>query len=308
MAIIKRIIVFFMAKEVLIIAVIKRILALFIAFVTFILGLLNEKADNVRYKDLSYGNEYIQKMDVYYPERMDETVEAFLLIHRGAWSAGYKEMYSELAGNLAKEGFIAATMNYRKFPQGATYKEMIEDIGAALSALKEKSAADGITVSRVALYGDSAGGHLSLLYAYKYAELSPIPIAFCVGRVAPTDFYDYGLFYGAGKLVTPLVLSQLTGAMITPISMEACRPEIAAASPITFVTEDTLPTILAYGGKDTLVPLSSGVALRELLEVAGVDYAYFEYPNSGHNLDSDLDADIADEFYRTLIEFAAKYF
>lgn len=289
-------------------AKLKELIAFFIALVTMIYGLFGVRTKDVRYENLPYGDSYIQNMDIYYPENTDDAVGAFLLIHGGYWTAGYKETYSELASKLAKEGYVAATMNYRKFPQGATYHEMIADIDTALVVLKEKTLSDGIHIRKAALYGNSSGGHLSLLYSYKYAADSPIPLAFCVATVAPTDLFDNTLYHGTGAIVSPLILTQLIGLPITPGNIESRRPEIEAACPTAFVTERVVPTILAYGGKDTLVPSSNGMILRDLLDAAGVKYSYFTFANSDHSLDSELDVDTATAFHQEILDYADLYF
>ncbi len=293
----------------------QQIVSFFSAVIAFFMGLFGIMPGNVKaYTNLSYGGHSLQNMDVYYPDApadINGEVGAFLLIHGGAWSSGSKEAYTGLAKGIAQEGYIAATMNYRMFAQGATYAEMLEDIGLAIARLKEKAAADGVTISKIALLGDSAGGHLSLLYAYTHlngTENAPaIPIGFCVGRVAPTDFFDP--FYAENPDEQMLsLLSHLVGKRIEKDTFEENRALIERAAPLYQVAADAPPTILCYGARDTIVPVSNGLSVKARLEELGVPCEWFLYPNSGHGLDSGADSAVNDAYLDMLRAYAGLYF
>jgi len=223
--------------------------------------------------DIVYGqvDERRQSMDIYYPrkaEKIKEPVGAFLVIHGGSWIAGSKEEYRMFAVPLAKEGWVAATTNYRFRPraddegvitrEGFTVADMMEDIGLAIAKLKETAAADGVEISSIALLGDSAGGHLALLYAYSYQNMPgnapAIPISFVVARVAPTDVV-------------------FTNPADT--SMDA--------SVLNAVHAGAPPTVFCYQKNDELVDFSRhAVPMREKLIEHGVPYEWIEFEYGGH--------------------------
>ena len=195
--------------------------------------------------DISFGEHPRQSMDIYYPRKaknVKSPVGAFLFIHGGSWIAGSKEEYRMFAIPMAREGYVTATTAYRFIPrspdaEGFTVADMMEDIGLAIAKLKETAAADGIEINKIALSGDSAGGHLALLYAYTHlngTDNAPaIPIAFVIGRVAPTDVH-------------------LDDSMDNSV--------------LNAVTADAPPTILCYATNDELVfPERHGFPLREKL-------------------------------------------
>ena len=53
------------------------------------------------------------------------------------------------------------------------------------------------------------------------------------------------------------------------------------------MNENTVPTVINHGQKDTIVPYSNATAIVEKFEQYGVTYNFNSYPNSGHELDSD---------------------
>lgn len=286
----------------------QRIVAFFTTLITLILSWFGINLGKVQtYRNVAYGTAARQVMDVYYPdkpENIEGSVDAMLFIHGGAWSSGDKSVYASYCKKVAENGYVAATMNYRMFQQNATFVEMLEDINLAITKLKEKAEADGIEIDKIALMGASAGGHLSLLYAYTHYETSPLPIAFVVGQVAPVDFLDpnFGETLGDHQLS---LISYLTGVQIINENFSEHEDIIKAASPYYHVTPDVPPTILCYGFKDTLVPYSNGVNLDAKLTEMGVEHTFLTYPNSGHGLENDKD--VSERFLEVLMEYAARF-
>ncbi|MDR1629943.1 MAG: alpha/beta hydrolase [Oscillospiraceae bacterium] len=291
----------------------QKIVSFFTSIIAFIMSLFGmSQAVVTEYKNVSYGGASIQKMDVYYPdapEKLNKDVGAILLIHGGAWSAGSKENYTSVAKQIAEKGYVAVTMNYRMLQHGATYVEMIEDIDLAIAKLKEKTEADGVSVKKLAVAGASAGGHLSLLYSYTHlngTDSAPaIPIAFTVGAVAPTDFTDPAYEQTAYTLD---MISGLIGVQLTIDNLEENRALIEQASPLYHATAAAPPTILCYGGQDTLVPLSNGLSMKAALEEMNVPYKWYLFPNSGHDLSDSRDSGVRTQVLVGVLEYAVRYF
>lgn len=293
----------------------EKLVAFFASIMAFFMGLFGMMPGTVKeYKNVSYGSASLQNMDVYYPntpDKIEDGVGAFILIHGGAWSAGNKENYTSLAKGIAQEGYIAATINYRMFQQGATYVEMLDDITLAIAKLKAKAEADGVSIGKIAFYGDSAGGHLSLLYAYTHLNgtetAAPLPVAFTVGRVAPADFFDP--FYRDNLNDETLsLISHLVGTPITAANFEENSALIAQAEPLSQVTAAAPPTILCYGGKDPIVPVSNGLSMKAKLEELNIAHEWFLYENSGHDLASSADSALNEQFLNTVRQYAERYF
>jgi len=245
-----------------------------------------------------------QRVDIYLPWAKGET-DVLLFIHGGGWAAGDKSGYSSLCKKYASKGYAVAAMNYRFIhldlppeQQSANCGDMLDDIGNAIAALKAKMLEKGYTPRRMAISGGSAGGHLTLLYAYSRGAQSPIPIAFLFPDVGPTDFTDPA-YYGAPN---PLVLDLL------PLLAGRADYDAQAMSPLRFVTPAAPPTLLRYGAHDELVPLSQGTLLKAALDAAGVRCDLLVYPNSGHGLESKADAPLNAQHEALLKEYFEAYF
>jgi len=87
-------------------------------------------------------------------------------VHGGGWQVGAPDHYQYLGPWLARHGYAVLAASYRLAKPGdPTYPGAVRDVCAAVQFVKSHAAklkADG---ERVALLGDSAGGHLASLVA-----------------------------------------------------------------------------------------------------------------------------------------------
>jgi acetyl esterase/lipase len=253
-------------------------------------------------KDVSYGPNAAQKMDLCYPPTRSQTTGAFLLIHGGSWSSGDKGDFESLCGVVARLGYVGATMNYRMFDAHATYADMLADIDLALATYVDTARQDGWTISKVALMGASAGGYLGLMYAY--TRQPALPIGFVVGLSTPTDFTDPA-FVASADDAHYTTLSNLLGIDLSKESIDTRQAALKAASPAYRVQAGAPPTILAHGAKDTVVPYSNAVQMATRLAIAGDTYDLVTYPNSDHNLSDD--PDVSNRFLSLVLAYATRY-
>ena len=195
----------------------------------------------------------------------------------------------------ANKGYVAAGINYHYISDEFHIDDILDDITLALTKTNELCAKKGVKVKNVLLTGSSAGGHLSLLYAYARAEKSPIPPAAVVDFCGPTKMYaedfifDNCLKQGDDTSEMENLISMACGQQFTRETYAAALPAMKAVSPVEYVNENTVPTVMCYGLKDDLVLPTQGAALDDKLNEYGVPHDVIWYPNSGHGLDCDPD-------------------
>lgn len=274
----------------------EKIIAFFMSIIAFFASLFGFGAENNSeyvFTDLEYGSHERQVMDLYLPENNDGEVGLVLMIHGGAWIAGDKNGYKSALQVACNElGYAAAAINYRYIGEGVTLHNIADDIEAALGAIKEKGIEKGININKVLLTGSSAGAHLSMFYAYSRADVSPIAPAAVVSDCGPTDLTDENFYInstlGDEEFVADL-FSFCIGKDFSYSERAEYAEELKAVSPLYYVSENTVPTVINHGQKDTVVPYSNALSIVEKFEECGVTYDFNSYPNSGHGLDSDPD-------------------
>ena len=239
-------------------------------------------------KDIAYGGHERQRLDLCLPSC--DTHGLILFIHGGAWIAGDKCGYEDELQLWGGRGYAAAAMNYHYLSPEYHMDTLLCDITAALAKIKGAAAEKGFDLTGVLLTGTSAGGHLSLLYAYSMAETAPIRPACVIDYCGPTLLTDKGLLYDTPKNHPPVqqwidIFTWLTGTDFSGENTEKILPVLDRYSPVSHITPSSVPTVICHGQKDDVVPFSNAVALRDRLESCGVEYVFLPMPQAGHGLE-----------------------
>ena len=174
----------------------------------------------------------------------------------------------------------------------------------------EAAEAAGYHIDKLTMAGGSAGHALAMIYAYRDAGESPVPVVFTFGAVGPSSLYreDWGIFGADVNDASAINLfSVMSGEEITAEELhdgtylEKMKP-IAAAE---WVTPDAPPTVVAYGTHDRMQPFLASLRLKTALTENGVDFQYFELPHSGHGLQNDNA--IQKQYMEAVVEYLDKY-
>jgi acetyl esterase/lipase len=119
-------------------------------------------------RDLAYGPDPKQRLDVYQPDAATGLPVA-VFVHGGALVAGDKNVNAEIYGNVlyffAQRGFLGINMTYRLAPQH-TYPSAAEDVGATVKWIKQNAPRFGGDPQRVYLVGHSSGALHAATWAY----------------------------------------------------------------------------------------------------------------------------------------------
>lgn len=221
------------------------------------------------YTDLSYGDGESNKFDLYVPaDAGRENYGLVVYLHPGGFTSGDKSGDTEMLQWLCAKGYVAASINYTLFseenPNANVYTQSVE-IRESIPFVIAEAKKLGYSIDKMAIAGGSAGHTLAMLYAYRDADTSPVPVKMVFGAVGPSCFYledwinmgadpnhpnpvdpdaDYsgiaGLFsVMAGKEITADMFA--TGAYLKQLK------DISAAM---WIDESSVPTVCAYGSWD----------------------------------------------------------
>lgn len=247
--------------------------------------------------DLSYGSLENNTYDLFIPAGLDITQSQplILFLHGGGWISGDKASYDQEALQYTSQGYITASMNY-SFIDGAgtDIETMLEEITACMQTIVEKAKTYGIDINETALSGYSAGGHLSLLYAAKWAQSSPLPIRFVFVKCAPVDMRPSSWAEASDSIYLQYI--QMLGGEDYQLSI----------SPISYIDENMPPLVLAYAQYDYTIGTQHFNYLQPYLEEYNLDYDLIWYDQSSHALLDNPECDEA--YFETALEYASKYF
>ena len=200
--------------------------------------------------------------DVYRPDR-NSKAPAVILVHGGSWSRGKRDRMDRVAARAVERGFVVVNIEYRLAPEHR-YPRGVEDISTAVCWTRRNAASLGVDPEQIALWGYSAGGHLSVLAASRpgspNAEDDCPPeqarVQACVAGSAPSDLRLFGD-------IQPLRALLGAGPDEAPELYEEASTTLA-------VGEQTPPTFLYHGRTDWIVDVEHSRRLRGSLESAGV--------------------------------------
>lgn len=269
-----------------------KITAIIVAIVSFISSFGAKLPTEAEvFKDLAYGKNSRQVMDVAFPSGFEETRSVILFLHGGGWISGDKAGFTEKSVPMSeKTGCITASMNYRYASNSVNCEDMLDDIDKALKKIKSMAKSRGINANKVMLVGFSAGGHLALLYAYARKDSAPIKPAAVVSYSGPTDFtskkfVEKNALSDADYMRN--LLSKLCDEKITAKNFEKKKDALLECSPINYVSSECVPTMVVQGAKDKIVYASDTRTFVKALKAVGATYKYYELPDSGHTLNGD---------------------
>ena len=278
----------------------EKIIAFFMTIINFFMSLFGlggtggQEFNCQTFLDLSYGTHERQVVDLCVPDGASGDLGLVLFIHGGAWMSGDKESYhGGMNYGASSLGIATATVNYRYISDDVDLLDVLDDIDAALAKIKAKGAEVGVNINRVLLTGDSAGGHLSLLYAYARKNTAPVTPVAVISNSGPTDLYDDNFYHNnalGNEAVISDLMSKACGQRFTYETKESAKAALCSVSPVDYVSADCVPTVINHGTADTIVPFSNAQSLDALLTQYGVEHVFNVYNGADHDLGKDDEA------------------
>jgi arylformamidase len=115
-------------------------------------------------RDLAYGTDALQRLDVYHPAAAANAPVIFM-VHGGGWSRGNKALWRAVKNKVTHwvgKGYLLVSTNYRMMP-AADPLTQADDVAKALVFVQSHLRSWGGDPSRMVLMGHSSGAHLVAL-------------------------------------------------------------------------------------------------------------------------------------------------
>lgn len=238
---------------------------------------------------LTYNTETGSKLDIYFPAQdliPEGGAQAVLYIHGGTWIEGSRSSFPGSVKKLCNDhGYVLFSVDYRFISKTRHCQDLLDEIATSVEFIAKNAEAFHINPDLgLGVLGHSAGGHLSLMYAYTVE--SQIPVKAVCGLAPPASLEcseEQLIAYSKANPNIMNVCGWLSGKEIVDNDISVMDEVL----PITYVTADIVPTVLVTGARDTTVPAPFTDAFAAKLNAAGAEWKSFLLPNSNHDLASD---------------------
>jgi acetyl esterase/lipase len=231
--------------------------------------------------DLAYASvSPSQRLDLYLPDGGRNPYPVIVSLHGGAFMGGDKrdiQVYPMLEG--LKRSFAVVAANYRLSGE-AGFPALVHDGKAIVRWVRAHAAEFGLDGGRIAAWGGSAGGYLSVMLGtsagiVELEDLSlgnqaePCNVQAVVDWFGPTDFLKMDEQLAAAGL--PPEAGMEHNGPVSPESLLLRAPiteipdKVRAANPATYIREGAPPFLIQHGTRDAIVPAQQSVELAASL-------------------------------------------
>ncbi len=215
---------------------------------------------------------------------------AMVFFHGGGWIGGHASQFFAQSANLARRGMVAISVGYRVSARDKTTPfQSVRDGFSAMRWIRSHAKELGINPKQIAAGGGSAGGQMAAALATltanwtkngKHLNVSPRPDALVLfNPVIDNGPHGYGY--------------------------KRVKARWKTFSPLENIKKGMPPTLVMFGTKDQLVPMTTAEAFRhkildvkgrcDLIFFAGRKHGFFNYwPNHDETMG------LMDRFLRTL--------
>lgn len=244
-------------------------------------------ADPIAHTDLVYANTSSRNvLDIYVPEDQSNP-PLVLYVHGGGWLHNSKQdVHSQRVGldRLIEAGFAVAAMNYRLAPSPdypeadpaarAIWPAQLEDVGTAFDFPKANGQVYGYDPDRIALFGESAGGHIVLATGLSFAETPDRHVEAVVAWYPATDLAHIDADREKAGIPVANLGAAAPESYLIGANVDVETEMAADASPLHMLDKvgantKLPPFLLMHGRMDRILPYNQSVKFAEKIDALG---------------------------------------
>ncbi|MEM6333666.1 MAG: alpha/beta hydrolase [Planctomycetota bacterium] len=198
---------------------------------------------------------------------------AILLLHGGGWQTGQPDQFFHLASDLAAQGVLAASAQYRLTnTHDSTPYDSLQDAADALRFLHQHADELNLDTTRIAAGGGSAGGHLAAALATTTApDLLGLPPDATAEQLAALPRP------AALVLFNPVIDNSPTG-----FGNQRLGDRWQDISPLHNLHPHMPPTVTFLGTADHLIPVATAEQFRDQMTALNTHSELHLYPDQPH--------------------------
>lgn len=206
-----------------------------------------------------------QSGEAYIPKN-GENLPGVVLVHGGGWDSRDFSDNRSIGESLASHGYTVISINYR-FPPKHLHPAPIDDLATALTYFRTNAKKFKLDPSRIGLWGYSAGGHITALYALLKVG-TPEEVQAVVSGGTPYDL----TWYPESPIISPYIGGKRNKKL----------NEYFEASPSWNVKKSAPPFFLYHAKNDKLVEYAQMTSFEAKLRREGNIVESHTVPFWGH--------------------------
>ncbi|MFB6953632.1 prolyl oligopeptidase family serine peptidase [Streptomyces niveus] len=196
---------------------------------------------------------------------------------------------------VAEQGYAVASIEYRTTSTGSTYRDGVADVKSAVRYLRAHADELGIDTTRVAVWGQSAGGYLAAMtgatngrdqfergdHLDRSSDVQAVVDQFGASDLSKiADDFDAetrAVYLAPGSFVNAYVFGpNSTGTVATD------RAANRAADPATYLGPSSAPVAVFHGDDDHIISPSQSLILLDALKAKRVDGTRYVVKGADH--------------------------
>ncbi|WP_337062618.1 alpha/beta hydrolase [Kineococcus sp. G2] len=219
----------------------------------------------------------------------DERFPLVVYVQGSAWFEQQLGTNLPALAHFARRGYVVAIAEYRPSTV-APFPAQVRDAGSAVRFLRRNAERFHVDPERVAMWGDSSGGHTTVLahltdgdqeYGDEPVDAEPLALRCAVDYYGPTDIARMNEEPSIQDHTGPRSPEGvLIGGVDVLANPERVRPTVAAHHVDPAVPRP--PLLVVHGDKDRLVPFGQSVLLVEALRAAGQPVTFHRLAGADH--------------------------
>jgi acetyl esterase/lipase len=212
----------------------------------------------------------------------------------GGFIRAPKEAALNLRTYVAEAGFVVASVQYRTITDGANYRDGVADVKSAIRYLRANADRYGIDPSRVAVWGESAGGYIAAMVGVtngvktfdigdnldQRSDVQAVIDKFGASDTS-TLFADFDSQARDANNAKGNPIAQYIGLDPTTHLLDT-RVATTDANPLTYIKAGAPPFLIFHGSQDRLVSPSQTLTLHKALIAAGANSTRYVLEGAGH--------------------------
>jgi acetyl esterase/lipase len=212
----------------------------------------------------------------------------------GGFMRAPKEAALDLRTYVAEAGFVVASVQYRTLTDGANYRDGIADVKSAIRYLRANANRYDIDTSKVAVWGESAGGYIAAMVGVTNGLKSfdignnldqRSDVQAVIDKFGASDTSklsaDFDSHTRDANNAKDNPIAQYIG--LDPVShLLDTRVAMTDANPLTYIKAGAPPFLIFHGSQDRLVSPSQTLILHKGLIAVGAASTRYVLEGSGH--------------------------